>query len=81
MAYNDIVKRKTYEEFLKDAKTPYRSTKNEYPLGKRDYSHRKYIVHDGYIEIKLYDNILGKEGPECRTDVLQAPRLRDSVFL
>ena len=60
MAYNDIVKRKTYEEFLKDAKTPYRGTKNEYPLGKRDYSHRKYIVHDGYIEIKLYDNILGK---------------------
>ena len=60
MAYNDIVKRKTYEEFLKDAKTPYRGTKNEYPLGRRDYSHRKYIVHDGYIEIKLYSNVLGK---------------------
>ena len=60
MAYNDVVKRKTYEEFLKDAKTPYRGTKNEYPLGKRDYSHRKYIVHDGYIEIKLYSNVLGK---------------------
>lgn len=60
MSYNDIVRRTSYQKFLDHATTPYRGTSNEYPLGKRAYSNRKYVVHDGYIEIKLYDTTVGK---------------------
>lgn len=66
MSFNDVVRRKTYAEFLQEAGTikPYRGTTNKYPLGARCYSNRYWTKEDNRVGIFYKDSVLGYVHPD-----------------
>jgi hypothetical protein len=77
MSFNDVWRRKTYAEFMHEAKTtaPYRGADRvvRYPLGKRAYSNRYWTKEENRVGIFYKDCVLGYVHPDDTFEFRMTP--------